>query len=136
MVFQGPREQILYGKKILSREPHSKSKTTILLWKIWCLNKILESLWVLTLLLSGQVRFSFFKGLSMFKIFIQKSARTYKYHAISHFIDDLCAINDDDDFSEFLKCIYPRELELKLEHSGTYATFLHLDIKIEDGIFV
>ena len=121
---------------MLSREPHSKSKTTILLWKIWCLNKILESLWVLTLLLSGQVRFSFFKGLSMFKIFIQKSARTYKYHAISHFIDDLCAINDDDDFSEFLKCIYPRELELKLEHSGTYATFLHLDIKIEDGIFV
>ena len=69
----------------------------------------------------------------MFKTFIQKSAKPYKYHATSHFIDDLCAINDDDEFSE---CIYPGELELKLEHSGTYATFLHLDIKIEDGIFV
>ena len=72
----------------------------------------------------------------MFKTFIQKSAKPYKYHATSHFIDDLCAINDDDEFSEFLKCIYPGELELKLEHSGTHATFLDLEIKIKDGILI
>ena len=35
-----------------------------------------------------------------------------------------------------VKCIYLAQLELKLESSGTHATFLDLDIKIEDGIFV
>ena len=29
-----------------------------------------------------------------------------------------------------------RKSELKLEHSGTHATFFNLDTKIEDGIFV
>ena len=32
--------------------------------------------------------------------------------------------------------MYPGELELKLEHVGTHATFLDLDIEIEDGMFV
>ena len=51
-------------------------------------------------------------------------------------LEHLCAISDDYEFSESFKCIYLGELELKLEHSGTHATFLDLDIKIEDGIFV
>ena len=43
----------------------------------------------------------------------------------------------DDWFSKsFNKCLYPRELKLKLGHSGKHATFLDQDIKIEDGIFV
>ena len=67
---------------------------------------------------------------------LKKSTRAYKYHATSRFIDDLCAINDDGEFSKSFKYIYPVELDLKLEHSGTHATFLDLDIKIEDGIFV
>ena len=54
----------------------------------------------------------------------------------SRFIDDLCAINDGNEFGNSFKCIYPKELETKLEHSGTHATFLDLDIKIENGIFV
>ena len=55
----------------------------------------------------------------------------------SQFIKDLCTINYDDGFSNsFNKCLYPGELELKLEHSGKQATFLDQDIKIEDGIFV
>ena len=34
------------------------------------------------------------------------------------------------------KEIYPSNLELKCEHEGTYATFLELDIKKVDDIFV
>ena len=60
--------------------------------------------------------------------------RGYKCHGTSRFIEDLCAINDNDESSKSFKRIYLRELELKLEHSGTHATFLDLDIKIEDGI--
>ena len=66
----------------------------------------------------------------------KKSTTTYKYHATSRFIDDLCAINDDDEISKSFKYIYSGELELKLEHSGTHATYLDLDIKTEDGMFV
>ena len=43
-------------------------------------------------------------------------------------------MNNDDIFSKSFKCIYPGELELNLEHSGTHGTFLDLDI--EDGICV
>ena len=60
----------------------------------------------------------------------------YKCRATSQFIDDLWTIHDQDEFSKCFKCIYPGELEVKLEHSGTHATFLDLVIKIEDGIFV
>lgn len=38
--------------------------------------------------------------------------------------------------SKSFKCTYPGELELKLEHNGTHATFLDLHIKVKDGIFV
>ena len=62
----------------------------------------------------------------------KKSTRAYKYHG---FIDDLCAINDDEKSSKSFKWIYPGELVLKLEHSETHATFLDLHIKIGDGIF-
>ena len=32
--------------------------------------------------------------------------------------------------------IYTKELELKLEHIGQHASFLNLDITIEDNIFI
>ena len=32
--------------------------------------------------------------------------------------------------------IYPKELELKVEYQGDHATFLILDITINDGIFI
>ena len=41
-------------------------------------------------------------------------------------------MNDDNEFSKSFQCIYPRELELNLVHSGTRATFLNLDIKIDE----
>ena len=56
---------------------------------------------------------------------------------MDHFsIDDLCAINDWNLLGKVYRDIYPEELELKLEHSGTHASFLNLDITINEGIFV
>ena len=66
----------------------------------------------------------------------KKSERAYKYHGTSRFINDLCNINDGKEFSNAFKCIYPKELELKIEHSGMHATFLDLDIKIENWMFI
>ena len=66
----------------------------------------------------------------------KKPTRAYKYHATSRFIDDLCTINDDDEFSKSFKCIYPGEIVLKQGYCGTHATFLYLDVEIEDEIFV
>ena len=64
------------------------------------------------------------------------STRAYNYHGINRFIDDLCALNDGNDFSESHKEIYPNELDLKVEHSGEHATFLDLEINIVNQIFV
>ena len=46
----------------------------------------------------------------------------------------LCAMNDNGTFSKSFNCIYPGELETKLEQSGGHACFLDLVIKIEDGV--
>ena len=54
----------------------------------------------------------------------------YNFHSIGRFIDDLCVINDKNSFFDNFKDIYPKELELKLEHQGSHATFLGLDIEI------
>ena len=98
-------------------------------------NKILESLWVLILLLSRQICFSIFESKHVQNLISIKSTREYKYYATSQLIDNLCAINDDDEFPIPFKCIYPGESELKLEHSGRHATFLDLDIKTGDEMF-
>ena len=64
------------------------------------------------------------------------SPAAYNFHSVGRFIDDLCALNDRDEFGNSFKTIYPQELELKVEHKGDHATFLDLDITIKDGIFV
>ena len=41
--------------------------------------------------------------------------------------------------NEFLtsfKNTYPKELDLKVKHQGNHVSFLDLDIKLEDSIFV
>ena len=63
------------------------------------------------------------------------SPSAYNFHSIGRFIDDLCALNDRGEFNSCFKDIYPRELELKVENYGNHATFLDLDITIEDGIY-
>ena len=58
------------------------------------------------------------------------------FHSTKRFIDDLCALNDGGEFGRVYKDIYPSELELKVEHSGSQASFLNLDITIKEGLFV
>ena len=58
------------------------------------------------------------------------------FHSTKRFIDDLCAINDGNLFGRIYSDIYPEELELKVEHSGTHASFLSLDITIIEDMFV
>ena len=41
-------------------------------------------------------------------------------------------MNDDNEFLTSFKNIYSKELDLKVERQGNHATFLDLDIKIED----
>ena len=39
-------------------------------------------------------------------------------------------------FNDVYKDIYPPELQIKVEHFGTYATFLNLHITVKNGVFV
>ena len=63
------------------------------------------------------------------------STKARKFQGSLRFIDDLLCLNDGDEFGTSFKKIYPNELELKCEHRGEHATFLDLDIKINDGEF-
>ena len=58
------------------------------------------------------------------------------FHATNRFIDDLGTLNDEGVFNYVYKDIYPTELQLKVEHSGTHATFLNLDITVKNGVFI
>ena len=44
------------------------------------------------------------------------------------FIDEICTVNDDGEFSSSYKYICLKQLELKLEHQGEDAKFLDLEI--------
>ena len=72
----------------------------------------------------------------MSDLILTDKVKARHFHSTKRFIDDLCAINDGNLFGTVYKNIYPEELELKLEHSGTHASFLNLDITISEGIFV
>ena len=43
---------------------------------------------------------------------------------------------DDNEFLTSFKNIYPKELDLKVERQGNHVSFLDLDIKVEDSVFV
>ena len=62
--------------------------------------------------------------------------RVMLFRYATRFIDDECNLNDGGEFGRSYRDIYPPELELKCEHQGTHATFLDLDITIEDGTYV
>ena len=64
----------------------------------------------------------------------QANARLYKYASRS--IDDQCNLNDSTQFKNCCQAIYPPELQVKCEHEGQHATFLELDITVENGLFV
>ena len=62
------------------------------------------------------------------------SARKYKYSF--RFIDDEGNLNDSGQFKNSCQTIYPPELQVKCEHEGQHATFLELDISVQDGLFI
>jgi len=63
-------------------------------------------------------------------------AKASKFNNLFRFIDDLCAINDDEEFEKNIIKIYPVELELKKENIGyEEATFLDLNINTKDKKF-
>ena len=57
------------------------------------------------------------------------------FYATKCFIDDLGTLNDGGVFNIY-RDIYPPELQLKVEHSGTHTTFLNLDVTAKDGVFI
>ena len=59
-----------------------------------------------------------------------------KFRFAVRFIDDECNLNDGGEFGRSFHLIYPEDLELKCEHQGSHATFLDLEINIENNIFV
>ena len=65
-----------------------------------------------------------------------EKVRARHFHACRRFIDDLCAMNDGGEFGRSFSEIYPEELELKVEHSGDHATFLCIDVTIENKKFI
>ena len=60
----------------------------------------------------------------------------FNFSGTRRFIDELCALSDGDEFAKHCKKTYPAELDLKVEHQGSHASFLDLDITVVDGIFV
>ena len=60
----------------------------------------------------------------MSDLILTDKVKARHFHSTKRFIDDLCAINDGNLFGTVYKNIYPEELELKLEHSGTHASRL------------
>ena len=58
-----------------------------------------------------------------------------KFSHTFRFIDDLNAMNDSGEFERHINYIYPEELELKKECGNKSASFLDLDIQIENGKF-
>ena len=74
------------------------------------------------------------KFLKTFKVNNMSRARLFNY--IFRFIDDLIAINDDKEFENNIRNIYPKELELKKENVGYLeGSYLDIKAKIADNKF-
>ena len=71
----------------------------------------------------------FFQSKFVWKLISKGSPRSYKFHGTSTFIDDLCLMIDDGDFSSSYEYIYWKQFKLKLKKQDEHAIFLHLDIK-------
>ena len=63
-------------------------------------------------------------------------AKARRFHSTKRFIDDFCALSDGGEFGLVFKDIYPSEVKIKVDHSGSHASFLNLDITINEGLFV
>ena len=59
--------------------------------------------------------------------------RAYKYHGTGHFVNELLTLNNFRDFLASHHQIYPKDIDLKVEHQGKYTTFLELILKLLIG---
>ena len=69
----------------------------------------------------------------MDKLIKEDIPRAKMFHGTFRFVDDLCALNDGENFQKSYKEIYLKELVLKFEPSGYHAAFLNLNIAISNG---
>ena len=69
----------------------------------------------------------FFESKYIKQFNLNGSSKAYKYNRFSRFIDDVCAINDDNEFLTSFKNIYSTDLQLKVEHQGNHVSLLDFD---------
>ena len=72
----------------------------------------------------------------MSELILNDKVKARHFHPTKRFIDDLGTWNGGRVFNDICKDIYLPELQPKVEHSGTHATFLNLDITVKDGVFI
>ena len=72
----------------------------------------------------------------MSELILTDKGKACHFHATKRFIDDLGILYDGGVFNDVYKDIYPLELQLKVEHYGTHATFLNLYVTVTDGVFI
>ena len=62
--------------------------------------------------------------------------KAMKFRYAVRFIGDECNLNGCGEFGRSFHLIHPSDLELKCQHHGLHATFLDVEINIENNIFV
>ena len=71
----------------------------------------------------------------MFNLKKDDKARAKNLRHVFRFIDDLIALNDNDEFMRSHQDIYPPEMELKVENEDTLAaSFLDLALAVNEGV--
>ena len=72
----------------------------------------------------------------MSELFLNDKVKALHFHGTKSFIHALGTLNNVGVFNDVYKEIYLIELQLKIEHFVTHATFLNLDITVKDGVLI
>ena len=84
----------------------------------------------------GQLFLYFSESKYIKQLISDGSFKLPKYYGFPRFIDELCSINNDNEFLTSLKNIYPKELEINFKHQVNHVLFVDLNIKIEGSAFI
>lgn len=68
----------------------------------------------------------FFESKYVKNLIFPGSTKAYKYHGTVRFMDNLCVVNDGNDFFKSFKNIYHKRLELNLEYQELIPLYLAL----------
>ena len=78
----------------------------------------------------------FYENKFLDKLKVEDLPRARRLRHVFRFIDDLIAMNDDDEFSKIYKEIYPEEMVLKPENEDPQSSsYLDLQIDVDENIF-